>query len=334
MCARGMDEEGIRGFVAKFSGHKWEAFYEALFGYDAKIEARRLYGKGERGQDRRRHGVWRDWLLVWINRRIDERKQLRERKLLAKLEQKALEARGTQSNVAARQARQTAAAVVERASALRSREAATLAPTSRGDRQPTVYSRPAWLDAEETQINESLEDYHKTGYLKRRFGGPLDILLGRRVRFLLAAAVLLGAARWVQINGVANAGDQLRSIASSKIESVQDVKGKLTGAVVAVTKDIEASESEMKPLVVPMVPARITNAVGSWYGVVAGLLLLLSVPLYGHLMSLLVIVGAGLTLFGSQLPLPGVGTLPAWMTAAAGAAIALGAMFFLRKSED
>ena len=45
MRLRGLDEEALRQFVCKYSGNRWEEFYEALFGYEAKIQARQRWGR-------------------------------------------------------------------------------------------------------------------------------------------------------------------------------------------------------------------------------------------------------------------------------------------------
>src|SRR5262249_23042643 len=39
---RGLDEMALEQFVCLYSGNKWEEFFEALFGYTAKIKARNL----------------------------------------------------------------------------------------------------------------------------------------------------------------------------------------------------------------------------------------------------------------------------------------------------
>ena len=44
--AQGMDEEEIQQFVAKFAGRNWEGFFEALFGYEAKLTARAVLLRG------------------------------------------------------------------------------------------------------------------------------------------------------------------------------------------------------------------------------------------------------------------------------------------------
>ena len=40
MRMTGQDENALRQFVCKYAGERWEAFYEALFGYEAKLDAR------------------------------------------------------------------------------------------------------------------------------------------------------------------------------------------------------------------------------------------------------------------------------------------------------
>ena len=46
MRAHGLAEYELRQFVAKFAGRQWEEFFEALFGYDAKLAARAVLLRG------------------------------------------------------------------------------------------------------------------------------------------------------------------------------------------------------------------------------------------------------------------------------------------------
>ncbi len=341
MRVKGVDEDGIRGFIAKFSGNRWEEFYEALFGYDEKMKARRLYGKGERGKDRKRYAIWRDWIIARIDRRLEERKLDRERALLAKIEKKAFEAKGLQANAAARQGNLAAGAVVTGARNIRKqsesmRLSETLAPTA-----APSFTKLDWIDSEAPHASESLEGWERQGYLRRRFGGPLDILLGRRFRFLLAAIILLGAAKWVQINGVEAVGGEFSNITKSIAQTPQEIKDKINTAIDkgAIPKPgtnapTTQEAAGLKPLQIKGVPQSICDAVGSWNGVLAGVLLLLSVVIYGHAMSVGVILGAAVILFANRYSLPVIGEIRQWMSAAAGGVIALGAMLFLRESED
>jgi hypothetical protein len=64
---RGVGEEAVRQFVAKYSGDHWEEFYEATFGYDLMIEARRRLAATEVGRRRFRHATWRDPIVRWLD---------------------------------------------------------------------------------------------------------------------------------------------------------------------------------------------------------------------------------------------------------------------------
>jgi hypothetical protein len=59
----GLEEGTLRQFVCKQSGDHWEPFYEALFGYDAKMEARERWGRNEHDLPRERYGEWREPLI-------------------------------------------------------------------------------------------------------------------------------------------------------------------------------------------------------------------------------------------------------------------------------
>ena len=45
MRLKGLEEEKLRQFVCKYSENRWEEFYEALFGYEAKMRARETWGR-------------------------------------------------------------------------------------------------------------------------------------------------------------------------------------------------------------------------------------------------------------------------------------------------
>jgi hypothetical protein len=75
---KGLEEEQLRQFVCRYSGAHWEEFYEALFGYDAKLDARARWAVDEKGVPRKRYGAWRDPLVRLIERRLARRQALRE----------------------------------------------------------------------------------------------------------------------------------------------------------------------------------------------------------------------------------------------------------------
>ncbi|HYI02375.1 serine/threonine-protein kinase [Hyalangium sp.] len=88
MRLRGLEEGALRQFVCKYSGDVWESFYEALFGYEAKLLAREKWGRNERGLPRQTHAAWRDPLIRGMDLLQQARKHRRERRQLRMLERK------------------------------------------------------------------------------------------------------------------------------------------------------------------------------------------------------------------------------------------------------
>ena len=85
MRLRGLEETALRQFVCQYSGRDWEPFFEALFGYDAKISARTQWGLDEKGLRRQRRGIWRDPLLRWVNGVLESRQRHKDRQHLEQL---------------------------------------------------------------------------------------------------------------------------------------------------------------------------------------------------------------------------------------------------------
>ncbi|WP_224248222.1 serine/threonine-protein kinase [Hyalangium gracile] len=92
MRLRGLEEGALRHFVCTYSGENWEAFYEALFGYDAKMVAREKWGRNNRDLPREEHSAWRDPLIRWMDFLQDARRRRRERRQLRILERKKAKA--------------------------------------------------------------------------------------------------------------------------------------------------------------------------------------------------------------------------------------------------
>ena len=65
----GASDEDVRRFVCQHGGTEWEPFFEALFGYEAKIVARGRWGPDELGRPRPKHLALRDEIVLWMDRR-------------------------------------------------------------------------------------------------------------------------------------------------------------------------------------------------------------------------------------------------------------------------
>ena len=350
MRLKGLEENALRQFVCKYAGERWEEVYEALFGYEATRAARRAWGKGERGADRKRHAAWRDVLVDWVDRRAARRRAEREQRLLTRLEAKALAAEGIDEATAARKARRTADEIVHtalRAKAEADRRAMmTAAPAARGT--PSTKARPAAgvtsLPGERAADgshgdgqggdDEGEDDFERVheGYLKRRYGTPLDFLLGPPPRVVLGAVLICGFALWVKLNGapvVANT-DALKE----RLDPSEIAQGKqLAEGTVAAVRKIDVKFKSSRPLRIGMVPDPVCDAVGSYNGGIAAALLLLSGFFAGKLLGLTVLAGAAVTLAGHQLDVPVLQGHP-WVAAGAGAGIGLLGIALFRRERD
>src|SRR5690606_30929001 len=93
MRLRGMDEEDIHRFLARFAGDRWEPLFEGLFGYEAMLVARRRRG-GEASGASRLHRAWRDPIVRWLDEQLERRQKDRQLRHLRKVEERRLRAEG------------------------------------------------------------------------------------------------------------------------------------------------------------------------------------------------------------------------------------------------
>ncbi|MGH9676416.1 MAG: serine/threonine-protein kinase, partial [Candidatus Acidiferrum sp.] len=117
----GLPEEAVRGFVAKYSGDHWEEFYEALFGYDAMIQARQRFSMADTGKRMPHYAAWRDPIIQWFEQRPIKARERRERKMLQRIEQKQLEAQGVNQAEAKQRAAAAADVMVDAAATMKDR---------------------------------------------------------------------------------------------------------------------------------------------------------------------------------------------------------------------
>jgi len=183
--ARGLDEEALMQFTAKFAGRDWEGFFEALFDYEAKLEARATLLRGGAAGPREKHAGWREPILNAMARIESVRKEARERKLLAATERARLVAAGAAQAEAERQAAATADAIVKSADRVRigGNVGAILSGASHSDLD---FSTPPTVDP---------------------LGGFIGFFVGPHVRTVLAAVLLAAGGLWAYQNGLFEAAD-------------------------------------------------------------------------------------------------------------------------------
>jgi serine/threonine protein kinase len=320
MRLRGLDEEALRQFVCKYSGQRWEGFYEALFGYEAKLEARARWGLGEQGRGRPKEGAWREPVVNWLEATQKARREARERRHLQAIEQQRLQAEGVATAEAQARAEQAAAVLVEKASEFKQKVSRAVEIPSGPTRVGSGGLRS------EFDVGEllALPDRPTAVPARRRPGalaGLLGLVFGPRTRFLAGAVLIVGCLFWFHQNSTLT-GDEIKKLAGEAVGQ-RDVsllqRLNLTGT---------------KPLSLPLVPAVITDFFGSWAPGMAGLILVLSAFFRGPRMALFAWPAALVAFAGHRLGLPAVGPVPAeYLGMVAGAGLAVLGLVFGRQRE-
>ncbi len=270
----GLEEDAIRLFVAKYSGNVWEEFFEALFGYEAKLAARSAISRIDSGQKRERFGTWREPLIHWIDNVQRARQEAKERALLRKLEEEKLKAQGVDAQLAQEQAEAAAELLVEQAAEIKASAPQelekTVAPT-----EGLAEEAPA----KPVNVREMLRRVDKAPKKAKKPPVPVwktaaNWAFGWKLRFAVAVLLLL-------LGAMGSGLDQ------SKI----------------------ASESAVQALF----GAQATTKIGALPGaaVLAGLLLLFSMFGRGLWMTTLVMIGVVVMLFGTSFGAPAAGPLTA-----------------------
>lgn len=305
MRLRGLEETAIRQFVCKYAGERWEEFFEALFGYEAKMQARRLWGDNARGRRRRRFRAWRDPIIRWVDEHEAEQKRERDRHHLQSVEVRNLEAQGVDMLEARRRARQRAERMLEQAEILREsamRQAATLAPGAPSTpvaAPPSARLVQAMVSGDETPAEGRHFKREHHLYITRRYGSPLDILFGSGVRFAAAVLILAGFLVWRYQNDdlprLLSAAEEVAT--AQRQDDAVVATGRVTSAV-NVVRDKISQAGVQRRLQLPGMPDFMEMLLGSWGAGVAGLLLMLSIFFRGKVFGLTVMGAAAIAILG------------------------------------
>jgi len=283
---RGLEEDSIRRFICQYAGERWEALYEALFGYEAKIAARQQWGVGEDGRFRRRHAAWRDRVIRWIDAHEQGRKLEKDRNFLAQIERKALEAKGVNELTARRQA---------------AREADQIVATARETRR----KMPGYVDVPVRTIRTS----------------PVTLLLGSRARFVAGVLLIAACVLWMHQNGLIP-GKAMKDIGQQMIDEGRVADAGEVKMTLAEAFRLEGKE--IRPLALPGLSEDITTWLSGYQAGLAGLVLVFSGMFAGVRMTVFLLPAVGVILFGEALGVPGVWRMSsAEVSMAAGGVLAL-----------
>jgi serine/threonine protein kinase len=290
MRMQGLDEEDLLAFVAKFSGRHWEAFFEEMFGYEAKITARTVLLRGGSAGQREKHAAWREPLILAVDSIQKARREARERKLLQAIEQAQLIATGTPQSVAENQARASADAMVRGAEVVRKAETQRARVGSGG---ATAHANPAPANVQDIVRAADKPEFafEPPKPTKDPFAGFVWLFVGPHVRAVCAALLLAACAQWAHPNGHVP-GAEIKQQATQAIDG-----GDLSSLQQQAAFD---AARKTKPLALEGVSRPLTAWVDSFNVGIAGLLLLGSLVFRGNTMSVFVLLGAAVAVAGHQ----------------------------------
>jgi hypothetical protein len=287
---RGQSEEALQELVCKNAGEHWEEFFEALFGYEAKLAARLSFAGGPAAA-RPRFAAWRDPLLRWLDRYQKARHEVRARQHIEALERANREAQGLPAEAT------PPAAVPVPAEAAQALPAAPVAQVA----------APAALPLEVRVITDPSRSADSEGRPRRRIQivpALLEFLLGARVRLLLGALLLGISLYWLYDRELLPGQNPLEGWSLPQVWE-------------------EAPKAA--PLEVPGVPPLVAQALCSLGAVIAGVVLILSTLWENGRTGLMTLLAAAVIVAGpvsGRVPVV-EGTTPLVLCLAAGGVLVL-----------
>lgn len=326
---RGLNEDLLRQFVCRFSGNNWEEFFEELFGYPAKMNARNWL-KGETGKSRKTFRWWRDPLVRWVDKRFDARDQLRQIRHLEKVEMQKLVAQGIDKAEAKVRARNIAKLMTENAEAWRQSQSQIRAQSTQVQDQTIADTgkqpRPT-LSNLSRNLDEKLKNRGPKVTMADRFHGTVSFFIGPRLRFLVGVILFGLSLWWMQANGKVAALSGAGFMDAVEIIFSQNAYAE------------DGTVSETRPIPLPLVPTALLAPLNSINHGVMGLVFIFSATIWGWLVTIPVVLGGFVALFGGSLgvlPENGIMMLTQQNLALAiGVVIAVVGCFFMKpKTEE
>ena len=323
MRVNGFNEESLRDFVTHNTGRRWEEFFEALFGFEAKLIARAELGEEE--TKRVRHAVWREPILRWIDRVRFARDEVRERKHLESIEARMLEAQGIDREQAKEEAHETAAHMVHQAAEIKDAEV----HRTRGE-----IDLESQLQHEPVNVGNILRSPGRPSRTRKAKARPyrfrFDAIFGWRMRFVLGVLLLAGGVLWERqhLDSFRQAPDE--NLVSDNTDSPK----KKETVFVGILKEFVAQE-ESKPLTDSFLPGFVARCFDHINPLIAGLLVLLSVFSGTDLKAKMLLLAAAVVFAAHLVPIPDIGPVkPYQLSLIAGALLAIEGFWFGRKKSE
>jgi eukaryotic-like serine/threonine-protein kinase len=359
---KGVDETDIHQLVLKHAGDEWEELYEELFGYEEKMSARKFWGQSysRRSRTGAKHAAWREPIIAWIDDKLAARRAKREAKLLEKLEGKAAVAGGVDPAVAKKQAKLMADQFVARAAKLKAKAQKQKYKQEKADAKrakkearkasqkgiqglidDAAHQSASGTDDKLVLVGNALEgddeegsESSGEGYLKRRYGGPLDIVFGRLPRFVLAALLIALFGVWFQQNDGRDMAKGFVDVTESRRdEATEQVARREFQAGTVTAGDVEAMKPVPKLTIKGIPDSWLTPFDKGWPTGLAGALLLIGSVFRGRMLAVGVLASSALALFGHLYEFPVVGQIDMRISMAAAAILWFLSIFFLRETK-
>jgi serine/threonine protein kinase len=296
MRLRGVQEENLRNFVAKYSGDKWEEFYEALFGYRAKLNMRRDIERGEVGRRRKRFRSWRDPLFNMVDSRLQEFQDRDEEEHLQRVERNQLEAEGVAAADATEQAKKIAAEMVRQALETRTIEM---------EQKLAIIDPDIAAEQKRRRIKQMLADAKnskpKPESVQQQMSSLANRVAGSRVRFVVGCLLMTGCLLWIRQNNLFSP-EALQAATEEAMQSGDVTKIDLDEVTDALNTSEEAPRTALK---LPVIGGLFDN----FQAGIAGLILAVSAFVSGFRMSFFAVPAAIVTVFGPALGLPGIAAI-------------------------
>jgi serine/threonine protein kinase len=255
---KGVDETALQQFVVKYSGDHWEEFYETLFGYEAKLQAREEVGKTEQGRRKQKFRPWRDGVIRSMEARLRADREERDRKHLQKVEEAGLKARGVDPARAKKEAAQMADALVDEAAEIREQKPAAGAGQTVDPKVIAAAKRSKQLK----MLAEARSGKYESKRQRLGLGlvtGPLGFALSGKIRFLAGALLIALCVMWMNQNGIVG---QIEKVTGDQVGSV-DAKAM---GVLGTFAQVLTGEKKTEPL-------KVLPLVNSFAAGIAGLIL-------------------------------------------------------------
>ncbi len=272
----GLGEEGLQLFAAKYAGRDWEEFFEALFGYEAKIALRGLLLRGGSAGLREKYAAWREPLINLMTGVERARKEARARKLLQAVERARLLAVGLDAAAASSHAHAAADTVLRQAEGVRRADAYREAGNYPGVHTSLMLPNLGQILA--AHQARSPADFARRGAKRDWPEFVANLFVGPHVRAAVAAVLIAACGLWAAQN-----------------RHVFGLSGPAGGAA-----EVGTLGHWTEPLRLDGLPEEATAWCDSANGGWAGVLLLASLFFRGNRLGAMALVGAGVCAVGHR----------------------------------